>query len=221
MLATAHSITVKTCSADGCDRSVDSRGMCLMHYKRARTSGAFIVVKANHPEICIAEECNLKSIKRGYCGTHYRRIQRFGTLETVRRKPGEPQPRSDGYIDQLIDGTRKLQHIAIAEKALGKPLPKGAEVHHFNEIRNDNRPENLVVCPDRQYHMTLHARQRAMDACGNANWHKCRCCGQYDDPANMTGRASRGVSINTFYHKACAAKMVREQKARRKLREAA
>lgn len=39
-------------------------------------------------------------------------------------------------------------HCELAEKALGKPLPKGARVHHINGISDDNRHENLVVCPD-------------------------------------------------------------------------
>jgi hypothetical protein len=143
---------------------------------------------------------------------HYRRWQRFGRLENVRQEPGGLVVQGEGYVTQRVDGEKKLHHVIVAERALGKPLPPGAEVHHVNEVRTDNRPENLVICPDRAYHMLLHARMRALDACGNANWRKCACCGQYDDPAVMTARATRGDSINQFYHKACAAKYVRERK---------
>ncbi|MBB5414133.1 HNH endonuclease signature motif containing protein [Paraburkholderia atlantica] len=220
MTAAAYSITLKNCSTHGCDRQAQTRGFCNKHYKQARNKGLISIAKPpSYGPICLADGCGDQSAKRGYCDKHYRRIQRNGTLDTVRQAPGLPQYRSDGYIDQLVDGRRQLQHIVIAEKAIGKPLPKGAEVHHINEIRSDNRNENLVVCPDRQYHMILHARQRALDACGHAGWHKCAYCGQYDDPTNMTGRSSRGKSINTFYHKHCAAKSVRERKAARKLKQ--
>jgi hypothetical protein len=154
---------------------------------------------------CSVAECGLIAKKRGMCGKHYRRIQRNGTLELTRQPAGSLVTMSGGYITQRINGVKKLQHVLVAEKALGKPLPEGVEIHHFNEIASDNRPGNLVVCPNRQYHMILHARQRALSACGNPAWRKCSVCKKYDDINNMTGRATRGQEINTHYHKPCAA----------------
>jgi hypothetical protein len=71
------------------------------------------------------------------------------------------------YIVDIEQGKPRLRHIAIAEAALGKPLPDGAEVHHVNEITTDNRPENLVICENRAYHRCLHARTRVLMAGGN------------------------------------------------------
>jgi len=107
-----------------------------------------------------------------------------------------------GYIGK--DGLKNL-HVLIAEKALGKVLPKGAEVHHVDEDKSNNEPTNLVICPSRAYHMLLHMRARALKACGNANFRKCRHCQKYDSLENLNITPSKQA-----YHKACAAKHVKE-----------
>lgn len=57
---------------------------------------------------------------------------------------------------------RQTLHRRRAEIALGKPLPKGAEVHHADGTKGDNSP--LVICQDRSYHMLLHKRMRELRA---------------------------------------------------------
>lgn len=68
-------------------------------------------------------------------------------------------------------------HILVAEKALGKLLPFGAEVHHVDRNARNNENSNLVICEDRQYHFLLHRRQRIVDAGGNPDTEKiCTGC---------------------------------------------
>src|SRR5271170_7116671 len=65
-------------------------------------------------------------------------------------------------------GAKKIgEHVLVAERALGKHLPRGAVVHHWNEMKADKRGENLVVCPSQSYHRLLHQRAEAYDATGN------------------------------------------------------
>ena len=92
------------------------------------------------------------------------------------RDPDHPRSDVRGYV---------YEHILVAEKAMGKPLPPGAMPHHFNEDKADNRPGNLVTCQDGAYHQLLHQRMRALKACGVASWRKCNFCGEYDDPKNL------------------------------------
>lgn len=204
------------CKVEGCDRDVTGRGLCLKHWKQAKRRGEFEVVKPVYDKKCVVDGCDTDQEKKGYCGKHYRRMQRNGHLETVRQAPGGRVKLNTGYLTRRVDGKPKLDHVLVAEEALGFELPRGVEVHHVNENPADNRPENLVVCQDRTYHKLLHMRQNALDACGNANWRKCPYCKQYDDPENMTERRNSGNRSNSFYHAACSAKAVREGKARRK-----
>lgn len=76
-------------------------------------------------------------------------------------------------------------HSLIAEAALGRLLPPGAHVHHFDGDRTNNAPSNLVICPSAAYHKLLHQRTRALDACGHAGWRRCQYCKQWDEPSNL------------------------------------
>lgn len=71
----------------------------------------------------------------------------------------------------LSGGERKKLHIDLAERALGRSLPMGTEVHHHSESQ-------LVICEGHAYHMLLHVRTRVVRAGGNPNTQRvCRRCG--------------------------------------------
>lgn len=61
--------------------------------------------------------------------------------------PEHPRADSKGYVPE---------HIVIAEKAFGKPLPPKCVVHHHS-------PVQLVVCENQGYHLLLHKRQRHLN----------------------------------------------------------
>jgi hypothetical protein len=49
-----------------------------------------------------------------------------------------------------------LEHILVVEKEIGRFLIKGEEVHHINEIKDDNRPENLMLFACKSDHAKYH-----------------------------------------------------------------
>lgn len=62
--------------------------------------------------------------------------------------PGHPRA-NNGYV---------YEHILVAEKALGRYISPKHPIHHVNEDKRDNRPQNLVICQDASYHALLHER---------------------------------------------------------------
>lgn len=120
--------------------------------------------------------------------------------------------RPDGYRVISRDGKPVMEHVAIAEKAIGKPLPPRAEVHHVDLDRANNAPTNLVVCPDHAYHALLHIRQAAMDATGDPNQRQCKVCHRYSPTSEM---AARGGGAR-FVHLPCEREIRNRNRAKRK-----
>jgi hypothetical protein len=118
--------------------------------------------------------------RRFLLGHEGRRRWSKSTLKTYRYAPGR---------------TRKTLHVVRAERALGKALPPGAEVHHADGSKSDTAP--LVICQDRSYHALLHKLMRVRAAGGNP--HKERVCSAcravlpfasfYGDPLRRTSNA--------------------------------
>lgn len=152
------------CSVEGCEDAIKHKGMCGKHYKRWWRHGdpTKTLLTMHEGEICVVEGCtNLASI-RELCSNCAQRLNRYGRLHNVNSLKGAGTLTASGYIIMSVGGKRVGQHVLVAEKALGKPLPKGAVVHHVNGKPWDNRPENLVVCPNQAYHALLHARMREL-----------------------------------------------------------
>lgn len=63
-------------------------------------------------------------------------------------KPDHPTAKKDGYI---------FEHRYVYEMTRGVLLPRNAIVHHINGIKDDNRPENLIVAT-RAHHSKVHIR---------------------------------------------------------------
>lgn len=111
-----------------------------------------------------------------------------------------------GYITRTVNGRRTYQHILEVEEAMGKRLPIGAIVHHWDNDGTNNDHPNLLVCPDQEYHKLIHRRMEAYDACGHADWVKCWMCQQWAPKHTMSSMKRTGKTSSTYYHVECRAK---------------
>lgn len=161
--------------------------------------------------MCAVEGCERKHIARGWCDWHYRKWRKHGDPLSGRecRKRKEDGTLWTYPTTRRIDGSSERAHRVIIEKALGHEIPEGAETHHIDGNKSNNKNSNLVLCDSVAYHRLLHRRKRALDACGNARWRKCKYCHQHDDPEKMYfNKSSR-----CFIHRSCNAE---HQRLRRK-----
>jgi len=100
---------------------------------------------------------------------HCRRIAegaRLAWLTKRQRMPvGSTRHDNHGYV--LVktvpgQGRWEKQHGLVMEEAIGRPLNPGEQVHHINGVKDDNRIENLLLCPDNSDHMTVEASFRKL-----------------------------------------------------------
>lgn len=150
---------------------------------------------------CSVDGCVGRHEARGFCEKHYKRWKRYGAPIIVTAERGSAINNS-GYRN--FNG--RLEHITVAEKAIGHRLPAGAVVHHMDYNKTNNLQTNLLVC-SRAYHRVIHQRTDAFMACGNADWRRCGICQQYDAPINLACFGTSAV------HNACRRRRHKEKKS--------
>ena len=75
-----------------------------------------------------------------------------GTISGIRGKYGKDHwnwkgghVNGAGYKIVYRNGKRMVEHRAVAEKMIGRPLKKNEVVHHIDGNRSNNSPDNLIV----------------------------------------------------------------------------
>ena len=101
---------------------------------------------------------------------------------------GQPGPRRAQVKTYRQEGTTGYRHRAIAEHALGHPIPPNAVVHHVDGDIGSMSPR-LVICEDRAYHKLLHYRASLVGLGINPNTHRrCGSCGLAVPPSGFNRR---------------------------------
>jgi HNH endonuclease len=153
------------CCVEGCVRIATNHGYCGRCWKRKLRHGDTTrLLTVNKGKKCLTTGCNRGALAKGYCQQHYDSVFKHGREYLILAPDGSGTITKDGYREFNIKGEKILEHVMLAEKALGRKLPPGVVVHHMNGDKLDNfTPFNLVICPDQAYHMLLHKRARDLE----------------------------------------------------------
>jgi hypothetical protein len=129
---------------------------------------------ARPPKACRYPGCGQSTEKggHGYCGMHAQRVRRYGdpdyvtSADVLRANNRASQikrfPRVKPTTYRKFFG--RHEHRVVAETLVGRPLRPDEHVHHKDENKHNNSPENLVVLHPSE-HAALHALQRKLEKC--------------------------------------------------------
>ena len=67
-------------------------------------------------------------------------------------RPDHPRARANGYV---------YEHIIVMETKLGRPLEPGEVVHHIDENKRNNSPDNLMLFKNQREHDVFHWANRS------------------------------------------------------------
>lgn len=78
-------------------------------------------------------------------GRNYQPIENWKRREKLVDKRGYVRVRVPEH-PRSFSGGWTYEHRLVMERAWGRVLKRGEQVHHINENKQDNREDNLFVC---------------------------------------------------------------------------
>src|SRR5438270_7664223 len=69
---------------------------------------------------------------------------------------------TQGYVTITTVGGRRLEHRVVMEGIAGRSLLPREEVHHEDDNKRNNAPENLMLFPNKAAHQRYHNEKKGI-----------------------------------------------------------
>jgi len=105
---------------------------------------------------------NKKAFKKGdtLCKHIVAAMKEYNLEMWNKRKMKRIKILKNGYFYILINGKYFMEHRIVVENYIGRKLLKSERVHHINEIKTDNKIENLMLFENDSKHIKFHTKIR-------------------------------------------------------------
>lgn len=150
---------MRRCTVDGCGLPLYAVGLCVNHYAGKLRNGTPEKKYASNKGLkCSVDGCDEPARCKVYCSKHYLAFRHYGDPLVSKSKKGKASNvcSTTGYRKFAFLGRRKGEHVWVMERAIGRELIKGEQVHHKDGNKLNNDISNLVLCSSVKEHISLH-----------------------------------------------------------------
>ena len=180
----------RMCTIEGCERKHYARGMCTLHYQRARAAGPLEPLPEK-PKACVFPDCGLPVRSHGLCEAHRQQRDKGRPLSPIKPKL-PPEVRFWTFVDKSGDCWRWTGYVGeegyarfnwngragnahrMAFEMVKGPIPDGMMIDHVCRNRSCVNPDHLRLATPKQNSENISPQKNNTSGFRGVYWNERR-----------------------------------------------